>query len=294
MSAHRKSRKLRLEEATAAAARLHAGRLEWLHECVTAPVRARCGLPDTLGVSEAWSWIVAERGRQKAEGDRVPLYAVTQGQLHRVDAYTGEGVATAQQLARVNLMRASLTELRDLADTQFKMQPLARVAIAAMAVERLTLCEPEEATLVVLAGVDVRFRALRMGTLHLGYPPQPATFAVADAWMTAEQIGALIAEYRDREGSLGGEIAKRKRVKRVQKPLDYLIEFVDERRPVLGRSTENMTWAEIEKEWLKLAPAEMRECVAIDLKKAYWRAVHLREDKGLRPKPHREGGEKNE
>lgn len=311
----RRTRKERLTNAIGSAEELHAERIEWLREHVAGPVLQECGLEGPFtDADEAGQWVVAQVRGQVLDGDRFSMYVpastalseLMDGIQHhpellglmrntsvgrskhepgtvRVDGYTG----SRHPLDHFDVARAG----RGLAFRDFTrdavqrphMQPLARLALASLIVERLTMCAPAEASLFLLADVEPPFRPITADVMFSWgdtSPSTPAVFTVADPWTTAEQVGALIASTRDKT-PVGEMVASAKRLRRPDPALDYLIDFVDERRPVKGKSSQNMTWAEVTAEWDRTAPAEYRDRVSKNLRRAYSDAVALRVEKGL-------------
>lgn len=313
----RRTREERLTRAITSAEALHAERIAWLRERVAGPVRQTCGLGQPFAdAEEAGEWIAAQVRGQALDGDRFVLHVPTSAALTsllgesrrdpealglarnasvgivgrgrgaiRIDGYTGG----RHQLDHFDVARSgSGLSFRDFSRDVLRrpgMQPLARLALASLIVERLTMCAPVEAARFLLEDVEPPFRPISADVMFSwgdDSPSTPAVFTVADPWMTAEQVGALIASTRDRTG-IGEIVTSTKRLRRPDAALDYLIAFVDERRPVPGKSSQNMTWAQIADEWARSAPAEYRERVSPNLRRAYSDAVRLRVEKGLLP-----------
>lgn len=312
----RRTREERLARAIGSAEALHSERVAWLREHVAGPVRQRCGIDRPLGnVEDAGVWIAAQVRGQQLDGDRFVLHVPTSIALSalmhdiqrhpeslgltrnasigvskhhaaiRVDGYTG----ARHPLDRFDVARCGYgLAFRDLTRNAIQrpgIQPLARLALASLVVERLTICEPTEAALFLLTDCEPRFRAISADVMFSwgdDSPSTPAVFTVADPWMTAEQVGALIASTRDRN-PVGEMVAGAKRLRRPEPALDYLIDFVDERRPVKGKSSDNMTWDLVTADWNRLAPPDYRERVSPNLRRAYSDAVKLRVEKGLLP-----------
>lgn len=198
-----------------------------------------------------------------------------------IPGFTGRGI----NLDHPDLARPRFSEVWSLADTQFSIQPLARVALASLAVETAVLCSPPAALEFVLCDTVPGFVPM----LHaeaVGYPALPAVFSIADPMLGVGEIGRLISERRSSEWSIVGHVTRQRRAKRPTEELNALVKFVDKRRPDPGRSTRNMQWDALLDEWLKAKGYPYPDTAAI--RKAYSRAVKTREQKGLRP---RKGGE---
>jgi len=320
----RRTREERLARAISSAEALHAERVAWLREHIAGPVRQGCGLERPFSnPDDAGDWIAARVRDQHMDGDRFVLHAPASAALSalmddiqrhpeslglarnasigvsrhqaaiRVDGYTG----SRHPLDHFDVARCGHgLAFRDFTRDALRrpgMQPLARLALASLVVERLTICEPAEAALFLLADSEPPFRAISADVMFSwgdNSPSTPAVFTVADPWMTAEQVGALIASTRDRN-PVGEMVAGAKRLRRPEPALDYLIDFVDERRPVKGKSSDNMTWDLVTADWNRLAPTDYRERVSPNLRRAYSDAVKLRVEKGLLTA---KGGESNE
>ena len=268
-------RRERVEKAIRTCERRHAERVSWLRDSVLESVRTRCGVSSPLDRDEVRRWIEEREAEQERVGDRIPLYLGRR----RVDAYLGENL---HAYAKTDIYRGSVLELAREADLQFRRQPLGRVALAALAAERLLLCGPQEAVELVLCDTAPAFRPIRVSPAFFGYPTLPEVIEVADQWLAAEDIAKLIVDAR---GELGVQITAQRRRKSTSESVDNLIRLVDELRPVSGRSDKNYTWQEVHREALAEGfPYDTWEAT----KQAYTRAVRTREAKGLRPK---KGGE---
>ena len=320
----RRTREERLTRAIGTAEELHAERVAWLREHVAGPVRQECGIERPFADIEcAGEWIAAHVRGQTMDGDRFVLHVPVSATLSvlmediqrhpeslglarnasigvskryaaiRVDGYTG----SRHPLDHFDVARCgSGLAFRDFTRDALRRpgtQPLARLALASLIVERLTICEPAEAALFLLADSEPPFRAIAADVMFSwgdNSPSTPAVFTVADPWMTAEQVGALIASTRDKN-PVGEMVAGAKRLRRPEPALDYLISFVDERRPEKGKHPDNMTWDLVTADWNRLAPTDYRERVSPNLRRAYSDAVKLRVEKGLLTA---KGGESNE
>lgn len=322
----RRTREERLSRAVKAAKALHDERVAWIETRIAEPVREQCGMNGPFADCEAAAmWVIEQLTDQQMDGDRFVLHlphSEAMGRLfyetrHRpellglarnasvgisaagtgaafwVDGYTG----MRHPMDRFDVARYGVgTAFRDFTRDVLQrpgMQPLARLALASLIVERLTMCYPAEAASFLLTGETPPFEPIKADVMFSwgdNCPSTPAVFTIADPWMTAEQVGSLIAATRD-DNPLGDMVRTRKRLRRPNPSLDYLIAFVDERRPVKGKSSKNMTWDEVEAEWKRLAPREHQEAVkSSDLRRAYHDAVKLRVEKGLIPA---KGGEDN-
>lgn len=314
----RRTREDRLNQAIESAEALHAERVAWIDDHVAKPVRQMCGIQEPFtDANAAGSWITEQVRIQTMDGDRFVLHLPRSDALarlhddikrgperlgiarneslrispdrtqaaYRVDGYTG----TRHPLDRFDVARfgvgpAFRSFTRDVLQRP-QMQPLARLALASLIVERLLMCEPAEAAHFLLTGRAPAFVPIRADVMFSwgdNSPSMPAVFIVSDPWMTAEQVGTLVARARDHT-PIGKRVRDDKRLRRPDAALDYLIAFVDERRPVRGKSSKNMTWEEVTADWERLAPAKHRERVSPNLRRAYSDAAKLRVEKGLLP-----------
>lgn len=314
----RRTREERLKRAIEAAKVLHDERVAWLETHVAEPVRGMCGLNCAFADREAAAmWVIEQMTTQEMKGDRFVLHLPHTDALGRVlsetrhrpellglDVNASFGISAAgtqaafwvdgytgmrHPLDRFDVARYGVgTAFRDFTRDVMRrpaMQPLARLALASLIVERLTMCYPAEAACFLLTGEAPPFEPIKADVMFSwgdNSPSVPAVFVVADPWMTAEQVASLIAATRD-DNPVGEMVRHDKRLRRPDPALDYLIAFADKRRPVSGKSKQNMSWQEVSAEWKRLAPQKIQAAVRDDIQRAYYEALETRREKGLIP-----------
>lgn len=246
----------------------------------------RLGLDGPLRRELAREWLLARSRDQVIAGDRVRLLVPDYLSHRRADFAEHELVVDVAENRRpsagvYNAWLGIYLPERDLGATSreayypaghwrgSKMQPLARVALAALDVATMTGCSGAEATAWLLCDEPIPAREI-VAHFHTGKPRMGVNIWVADWRITAERLGRLFVQQRQ----WLTEVQQRARG-----PLErtgILIEYVDRVRPHKGRHKDNTPWREALEEWNNAYP-KWRYKTTASLEQAYKQARDRRE-----------------